>query len=48
MFGGSAMGLGRKFVLLGGSPVFLVHGISSCGSVGNSPLMCTRRANPRQ
>jgi hypothetical protein len=45
MFGSSAMGLRREFVLLGGFPVFLVHGISSCGSVGNSRLMCTRRAN---
>jgi hypothetical protein len=29
MFGGSTMGLRRQFVLLGGPPVFLVHGVSS-------------------
>jgi hypothetical protein len=45
MFGGSTMGMRRKFVLLGGFPVCLVHGVSSCGSAGNSPNMCTRRAN---
>jgi hypothetical protein len=32
MFRGRAMGLRRKFVLLGGFPVRLVHGLSSCGS----------------
>jgi hypothetical protein len=39
------MGLCRKFVLLGGFPVCLVHGVSSRGSAGNLPLMCTRRTN---
>jgi hypothetical protein len=33
MLGCRPMGVGRKFVLLGGQPVFLVHDISSCGSV---------------
>jgi hypothetical protein len=45
VFRGRAMCLRRKLVLLGGSPVCLVHGVSSCGSDGNSPLMCTRRSN---
>jgi hypothetical protein len=33
MFGGSTMGLRRKFVLLGGFSVCLMHGISSRESV---------------
>jgi hypothetical protein len=41
MFGGSMMGLRRKLVLLGGSPVCLVHGVPSRGKVGH-PYMCTR------
>jgi hypothetical protein len=48
MFGGGTMGLRREFVVLGGSPVFLVHSVSSCGNMGNSPLICTRRANRRR
>jgi len=42
VFRRSAMGLCRKLVLLGGSPMFLVHGIPS-GDV-NSPFPCTRWA----
>jgi transaldolase len=34
VFGGGTMGHCRKFVLLGGFPVRLVHGVSSRGSVG--------------
>jgi hypothetical protein len=45
VFRSGTMCLCRKLVLLGGSPVCLVHGISSCGSEGNSPLMCTKRTN---
>src|ERR1035438_7130656 len=37
MFGSSTMGPCRKFVLLGGSPVCLVHGVSSRGIVVHSP-----------
>jgi len=37
MFGSSTMGLCRKFVLLGGSPVCPVHGVFSCASAVNSP-----------
>jgi hypothetical protein len=48
MFRGSAVGLRRKFVLIGGFPVRLMHGFSSWGSVGNSPLTCTKRTNRPQ
>jgi hypothetical protein len=46
MFGGSAMGLRRKFVLFGGFSVCLVHGVSSCGRVVPPFRMSTRRTNP--
>jgi hypothetical protein len=36
MFGGSTMGVRRKFVLLGRLPVCLVHGAVSCRSVDNA------------
>jgi hypothetical protein len=45
MFRSSAMSLRREFVLLGGFPVYLVHGGSSRGSVINPILMCTSRTN---
>lgn len=45
VFSRSTMGLCRKIVLLGGFPVYFVRGVSSCGSVGNSPLICTRQTN---
>jgi hypothetical protein len=34
VFGGRTMGLRGKFVQLGGFSVCLVHGVSSCVSVG--------------
>jgi hypothetical protein len=48
VFGGGSMGHGSKFMLLGGFPVRLVHGVSSCESVCDRPFTCTRWTNPME